>query len=63
MLVDKVPEENETVISTGGKMTTPAWGPFDTVQCSGMTLQLKQSLAGLPHIENADNAGILGEGG
>lgn len=59
----EVPEKNQTVVCTRSKLTTPAWGPFYTIKCSRMTLQFKQGLTGLPHIEYTNNAGILGEGG
>lgn len=58
ILIDQVPDQNEAVITSGGEDATSARRPFDAIQRGRMTLQFEESLAWLPHIENANNVGF-----
>jgi hypothetical protein len=63
VLVNKIPDQDEAVITSRGEDTTPVGRPFDTVQGGGVTLELQKCLSRLPHVEHADDVGVLGESG
>ena len=63
MLVDKIPDQDETVVASRRKDAASIRRPFHTVQGGGVALELEKSLSGLPHIKYTDDAGVLGERG
>ena len=58
MLIDEVPNQNQTVVTSRGKNTTSIRGPFHAVQRGGVTLEFQESLARLPHIEDSNDTRI-----
>lgn len=63
MLVDKIPDQDETVVTSRSKDAASVRRPFHTVQGGGVTLELEKSLSRLPHIKHTNDAGVLGECG
>lgn len=63
MLVDQVPNQNKTIVSARSEDATSVRGPFHAVQRSPVALKFQKSLAGLPHVQDANNAGVLRESG
>lgn len=58
VLVDQIPDQDETVIAAGGEEAASAGGPFNTVQGGGVTFELEEGLAWLSDVQNPDDVGI-----
>ena len=63
MRVDEVPDEDERVVGAGGEHAAPRGGPLDAVGGGGVAAEFEERLAGLPHVEDADQRAVGGEGG
>ena len=63
MRVDEVPDEDEGVVGAGGEHAAPRGGPLDAVDGGGVAAEFEERLAGLPHVEDADQGAVGGEGG
>ena len=63
MRVDEVPDEDEGVVGAGGEHAAPRGGPLDAVDGGGVAAEFEERLAGLPHVEDADQRAVGGEGG
>lgn len=61
--VQQVPHENQSVVGAGGEHASPAWRPFDGVDGGGVAAKFEERLAGLTHVENADDVGVGGKSG
>lgn len=59
----QVPEEDTAVVATAAEEAALGAGPLDAVDGAGVAFEFEQGLAGLPHIQDADDGGVLGEGG
>ena len=59
--VQQVPDEHLRVVAAGCKHASPRGVPLDAVQVGRVPAELKQRLARLSDVEDADNIRILGK--
>jgi hypothetical protein len=63
MLVNEIPDQYETIVTSRGKDAASVWRPFDAVQGGGVALKLEKGLSRLPHVKDTNDVGILRECG
>ena len=60
--MQKIPNEHEGIITTGGKHTSSRRIPFYRIYGCRVAAELQQCLTRLSHVEDADEVRISGKG-